>query len=83
MRIPAEKTVAAIGLWEESFFQSEFTRAAGVRRHTRYLNGFLAMWKSLEGKKQFPRRYLIQTKQTLAEFVNDHDHSYRNQNQTE
>ncbi len=83
MGIPPDKTVAAIGLWEESFFRSEFTHAAGVRRHTRHRGGFLAMWNSLEAKKQFPRRYLVQTNQTLAEFINDHDHSYRNQNQTE
>jgi hypothetical protein len=41
------------------------------------------MWKSLEGKKRFPAQYLIPAKQTLAEFVNDHDHSYRNQNQAD
>lgn len=81
MRIPREKTVAAIDHWEDSFFQSQFTHAAGVRRHTRYRGGFLAMWKSLEAKGRFPKRYLVPTKQTLAEFVNDHDHSYRNQNQ--
>ncbi|MGC2551930.1 MAG: PRTRC system protein E, partial [Candidatus Sulfotelmatobacter sp.] len=32
MRIPQEKSVAAIDLWEESFFQSEFTHASGVRK---------------------------------------------------
>jgi len=83
MRIPREKTVAAIDLWEDAFFQSEFTHAAGVRRHTKLRGGLLAMWKSLEGKKRFPARYLVPTKQTLAEFVNDHDHTYRNQNQTD
>jgi hypothetical protein len=37
------------------------------------------MWQSLEGKRQFPSRYLVKLPQTLAEFLNDHDHSYRNQ----
>jgi hypothetical protein len=83
MRIPREKTVAAIDSWEDAFFQSEFTHAAGVRRHTKFRRGLLAMWKSLEGKKRFPAQYLVPTKQTLAEFVNDHDHSYRNQNQAD
>src|SRR3984893_10143279 len=81
MKIPREKSVAAIETWEESFFQSEFTHGAGVRNHVRYPGGFLAMWKFLEGKKNFPSRYLVDTKQTLAEFVNSDDHSYRNQNQ--
>lgn len=80
MRIPREKTVAAIDVWEDSFFQSEFTHAAGIRRHTHYHGGFVAMWQSLEGQKQFPKRCLVPVKQTLAEFVNNHDHSYRNEN---
>lgn len=81
MKIPSEKSVAAIETWEGSFFQSEFTHGAGLRNHVRYPGGFLAMWKSLEGKKKFPSRYLVEAKQTLAEFVNSDDHSYRNQNQ--
>ncbi|MGH9569858.1 MAG: PRTRC system protein B [Candidatus Angelobacter sp.] len=82
MRIPREKTVAAIDLWEESFFNSEFTHAAGIGMHTQHRRGLVAMWKSLASKKRFPSRYLVPTKQTLAEFVNDHDHSYRNETRT-
>ncbi len=78
MKIPREKSVAAIDVWEESFFRSEFTHAAGVRRHTRHPGGFLAMWQSLQGKKRFPARYLVDTNQTVLEFGSDHDHSYRN-----
>jgi PRTRC genetic system protein B len=81
MKIPRDKSVAAIDTWEQSFFQSEFTHGAGVRNHVRYPSGFLAMWKSLEGKKNFPSRYLVEAKQTLADFVRSDDHSYRNQNQ--
>ena len=81
MKIPREKSVAAIETWEESFFQSEFTHGAGVRNHVRYPGGFLAMWTFLEGKLNFPSRYLVAANQTLAEFVNDDDHSYRNRNQ--
>jgi len=77
MKIPREKSVAAIEEWEESFFRSEFTHAAGVRNHVRYPGGCLAMWKSLAAKRKFPSRYLIAAKQTLADFVNSDDHSYR------
>ena len=81
MKIPRAKSVAAINAWEESFFRSEFTHGAGGRNHVSYPGGFLAMWESLEAKRRFPSRYLVAAKQTLAEFVNGDDHSYRNQNQ--
>jgi PRTRC genetic system protein B len=81
MAVPREKSVTAINAWEKSFFQSEFTHAGGVRKHTRYPGGLLAMWKSLENRQRFPNRYLLGLKQRLAEFVNDNDQSYRNANQ--
>ncbi len=81
MKIPREKSVAAIQTWEEAFFQSEFTHGAGIRNHVNYPGGFLAMWRFLEAKRTFPSRYLVAAKQTLADFVNSDDHSYRNQNQ--
>lgn len=81
MTIPREKSVTAIELWEQSFFQSEFTHAAGVGKHTKYPGGLLAMWQSLGNKKRCPRKYLIGLKQSLAELVNDNDQSYRNANQ--
>ena len=80
MKIPQEKSVAAIDLWEESFFQSEFTHASGVRKHTRFRGGFLAMWQSLAGQTGFPAKYLVELPQTLAEFVRNDDHTYRNDN---
>jgi PRTRC genetic system protein B len=79
MKIPREKSVAAIEIWEQAFFQSEFTHASGTRKHTRFPGGLLAMWHFLEGKTEFPSKYLVKLPQTLAEFVNDHDHSYRNE----
>ena len=83
MKIPQEKSVTAIDLWEESFFQSEFTHASGVRKHIRFRGGFLAMWQSLAGQKAFPEKYLVKLPQTLAEFVRNDDHSYRNDNRHE
>ncbi len=81
MNIPREKSVAAIDSWEQSFFSSEFTHAAGVRKHTHHPDGVLAMWESVQGKSKFPSRYLVEKKQTLGEFVTSHDHSYRNDQQ--
>lgn len=79
MKIPREKSLTAIEIWEQSFFRSEFTHASGTRRHTRFRSGLLGMWQFLEGKDEFPSKYLVKLPQTLVEFVNDHDHSYRNQ----
>jgi PRTRC genetic system protein B len=79
MALPQEKSVTAIDAWEKSFFQSEFTHAAGGRKPTRFAGGILAMWASLDGKKKFPTRYLVETKQTLNQFITNHDSSYRNE----
>jgi hypothetical protein len=73
------ESVAGIEIWEQSFFQSEFTHASGTQKHTRFPEGLLAMWQFLEGKKEFRDKYLVKLPQTLTEFVNDHDHNYRNQ----
>lgn len=79
MQIPREKSVSAIDDWERHFFQSEFTHASGVRKHTRFPNGLLAMWQSLAGKEDFPSEHLVRLRQTLSEFVNDNDHTYQNE----
>jgi PRTRC genetic system protein B len=81
MTIPREKSITSIDCWEKSFFQSEFTHAGGVRKHTKYPGGLLAMWQGLAGKRRFPKGYLVELTQSLAEFVNDNDQSYRNANQ--
>ena len=79
MQIPRETSVSGIESWERSFFQSEFTHASGTRKHTRFPGGLLAMWQFLEGKDNFPTQHLVKLRQTLSEFVNDNDHTYRNE----
>jgi PRTRC genetic system protein B len=79
MKIPREKSVAAIEVWEQSFFQSEFTHSSGTRKQTRFRGGLLGMWQSLERKKAFPGKYLVKLPETLSQFVNNHDHSNRNE----
>ena len=78
MRIPRTKSVEAIDSWEQSFFQSEFTHAAGSGKYTEFPGGLLAMWKVLSGKRRFPARYLAPADQTLAAFVTNHDDNPRN-----
>lgn len=79
MKIPQEKSVQVIDSWEEAFFASEFTHSGGVSRHTSHSQGLLAMWHSLRDKAVFPAKYLVPLKQSLAEFIHEEDHSYRNQ----
>ena len=58
MKIPQEKSVAAIDLWEESFFQSEFTHAGNVKI-TSHPEGHLGLWRDLAGREAFPVQWLI------------------------
>jgi PRTRC genetic system protein B len=78
MEMPRDKSVAQIDEWEQSFFRSEFTHAAGVERNVRFPGGLVAMWQTLKERRTFPARYLAPTKQTLQQFVEDDDASYRN-----
>jgi PRTRC genetic system protein B len=78
MQIPQRQSVAAIPLWEKAFFESAFSHAAGVARHTRYPGGVVALWRHLQGKNRFPSKYLFPISQTLEEFVTNNDGSYAN-----
>lgn len=68
-RAPEEASVASIPAWERAFHNSEFTHALGAVRLTTSAGGFVGLWRSLSGKKHFPARYLVEAKETLAEFV--------------
>src|ERR1019366_6803327 len=57
MHVPDTFDVASIPQWEDAFFQSEFTHAAGAVRLTSHPEGFIGLWKSLGGKRRFPVRY--------------------------
>src|SRR5208337_2077561 len=69
MRVPDTFDVASIPQWEDAFFQSEFTHAAGAVRLTTFPEGFIGLWRNLPGKKRFPVRYLIDAGEILQEFV--------------
>ena len=69
MRVPDTIDVASMPQWEDAFFQSEFTHAAGAVRLTSHPEGFIGLWKTLAGKKRFPVQFLIDAGETLQEFV--------------
>ena len=69
MRVPETSDVASIPQWEDTFFQSEFTHAAGAVRLTSHPEGFIGLWRSLVGKRWFPVHYLTDAGETLQEFV--------------
>jgi PRTRC genetic system protein B len=69
MRVPDTSDVASIPQWEDAFFQSEFTHAAGAVRLTSHPEGFIGLWRSLVDRKQFPVQYLTDAGETLQEFV--------------
>ena len=69
MRVPDSSDVASIPLWQDAFFQSEFTHAAGAVRLTSHPGGFIRLWRSLAGRKRFPVHYLVDAGETLQEFV--------------
>ncbi|MGB9487626.1 MAG: PRTRC system protein B [Terriglobia bacterium] len=69
MRVPESSDIASIPAWQDAYFQSEFTHAAGAVRLTNHPEGFIGLWRSLAGKKQFPVQYLTDADETLQEFV--------------
>ena len=69
MRVPDTFDIASIPQWEDAFFQSGFTHAAGAVRLTSHPEGFIGLWRSLAGRKTFPVQFLIDAGETLQEFV--------------
>lgn len=73
MRSPDAVDADAISLWEQAFFQSEFTHQTGIRKLTTHPGGFHGLWRSLAGKSRFPVRFLVPTNETLLEFAQRED----------
>lgn len=70
MRIPAETGVVSLSAWENAYFASEFTHPSGAVRLTTHPGGFIGLWSSLtRPKRNFPVKFLAESKQTLQEFV--------------
>jgi PRTRC genetic system protein B len=60
MRTPKSLTITSMAAWQQAFFQSRFTHPGGAGRLTKRCGGTTALWKSLVGKKRFPRCMLIE-----------------------
>ena len=69
MRVPEEVSARTIAAWEAAYFGSEFTHPSGAVRLTTHPRGFLGLWTALARRKDFPVRFLADSKQTLQEFV--------------
>lgn len=70
MRVPEETGVASLSGWEKAYFASEFTHPSGAFRLTTHPGGFVGLWSSLAGcKRSFPVKLLVESKQTLQEFI--------------
>jgi PRTRC genetic system protein B len=70
MRSPDDASVRSIPVWEQAFFESEFTHHTGTRRLTTHPGGLLGLWSSLAGgRRKFPVKYLTRAKETLQEFI--------------
>lgn len=69
MRVPEEVSGSTIAAWEAAYFASEFTHPSGAVRLTSHAGGFLGLWSALAKRKHFPLKCLVESKQTLGEFV--------------
>jgi PRTRC genetic system protein B len=69
MRVPESPGTASIPAWQDAYFQSQFTHAAGAVRLTSHPGSFIRLWRGLAGKKRFPVRSLTDAGETLQEFV--------------
>jgi hypothetical protein len=68
--VPEETNVGSLSGWENAYFASEFTHPGGAVRVTTHPGGFLGLWSRLAaGRRDFPVKYLADSKQTLQEFV--------------
>ena len=54
MRVPESSDIASIPAWEDAYFQSEFTHAAGAVRLTSHPGGFIGLWKESCWQEEVP-----------------------------
>jgi PRTRC genetic system protein B len=69
MRVPDDVSALSLRGWEEAYFASEFTHPSGAVRLTSHSGGVLGLWESLSQKRRFPPKFLVDSMQTLKDFV--------------
>ena len=68
---PRQTDVTNMLEWEEGFFNSRFTHPSGMGKLTAHAGGFIGLWTELKGAKRFPDEYLVESGQTLRQFVEE------------
>jgi PRTRC genetic system protein B len=68
-QVPKEVTIDSLARWESAFFESEFTHPNATRKLTEHPGGFVALWKSLIGRRYFPGEHLANAKENLGDFI--------------
>jgi PRTRC genetic system protein B len=71
MRRPRETNVSTLLEWEEGFFNSRFTHPSGMGKLTTHSGGFIGLWTSMVDRQQFPACHLVESRQTLQQFVGE------------
>jgi PRTRC genetic system protein B len=71
MRRPRVTDVSTLEVWEEGFFDSEFTHPSGAGVLTKHSGGFLGLWTELAGAEAFGLEYLHPSKQTVRDLLTE------------
>lgn len=68
---PRQTDMTSMLEWEEGFFNSRFTHPSGIGKLTAHPGGFIGLWTELAGKTDFPINYLVDSRQTLRQFIEE------------
>jgi PRTRC genetic system protein B len=71
MKRPRVTDVSTLEVWEEGFFDSEFTHPSGAGVLTKHPGGFLGLWTELAGAEAFGLEYLHPSKQTVRDLLTE------------
>lgn len=71
MRVPDEVGVNTFRGWEDAYFRSAFTHPNGAVRLTTHPKGFHGLWTEVMEKREFPVRFLADSKETLRDFIGE------------
>jgi PRTRC genetic system protein B len=69
MKRPRITDVSTLEVWEEGFFDSQFTHPSGSGVLTKHPGGFLGLWTAMAGLEEFGIEYLQPTKQTVHDLL--------------
>lgn len=72
IELPGGLSIRDISLWEKVFYDTQFTHSNLSMRQSKHPGGHNALWRELSRRcvKEFPYQYLMPTKRTLIEVIN-------------